>query len=230
MNNRYLGLFLLCLAFASCKPSKKEDPKAPQKLAKAVLIEPENNKVCVGGPASDGMVNIRFRWMSESSDDEFLLQIKDLISGEVLTRSTTARELSVPLYKGVPFSWNVVTRRSGESVDSDAWQFYSEGESQLTSPPFPAGKMSPEYGAYIDLPVSGIINLKWNASDPDSDISAYDIYLSTSAQPALYKKAYKNSSVDVQDLRSGKKYYWKIVTHDQKGNSSVSAVSVFTIN
>ncbi len=79
--------------------------------------------------------------------------------------------------------------------------------------------------------VGGKINLSWQGSDADNDITSYDVYLGTAANTmALAKANVTDAFLNANIVVSGTVYYWKVVTKDAKGNTSDSGVFNFKVN
>jgi len=84
--------------------------------------------------------------------------------------------------------------------------------------------LSPEIGKII---TGKNAELKWEASDPDGDILTYNLYLSNSATPELYKEGIEKKFIDVELSEYGT-YYWMIETVDNKGGKTNSPIWNFT--
>lgn len=225
---KHLLLFLLCLAVLSCKkPVKIIDPPT-----KAALSLPANNEACTSGtPVSSTLSSIVFKWTASQNAESYDLTIKNLETGVTTTQSTTALELPVTLARNMPYSWSVTAKSSkiATTAVSDVWKFYNVGEATSAFAPFPADMVTPKMAARI-TPVAGKINLDWTGSDVDNDILNYDIYLGTTATPALLKPAQVDSALPDVTVTAGNTYYWKVITRDNKGNTSDSGVYVFYTN
>lgn len=62
-------------------------------------------------------------------------------------------------------------------------------------------------------------------------IFSYDIYLGTSVTSIpLIKSNITDMFLNGNAVISGATYYWKVVTHDSKGNTSDSGVLSFKVN
>ena len=72
------------------------------------------------------------------------------------------------------------------------------------------------------------ITLQWNGNDVDNDITAYDIYFSSSNPPILDVSSITENELTVS-VSPGTIYYWKVLTYDSAGNSSDSGVYQFRI-
>jgi hypothetical protein len=70
--------------------------------------------------------------------------------------------------------------------------------------------------------------LHWTCSDPDGDSMKYDVYLDSTNTPGIVSSQQSKVVYSPDTLVSSKKYYWKIVARDGKGDSSVSPVWNFT--
>ncbi len=76
--------------------------------------------------------------------------------------------------------------------------------------------------------ISYLPNLQWNCTDPDNDKIFYDVYLDESTNPTtLIANHIENSSFNLKDLVSGKKYYWKVIALDSKGGNAESDIWSF---
>ncbi len=84
------------------------------------------------------------------------------------------------------------------------------------------------------LPLNGSIGqfintiLSWSCSDPDGDILTYDIYFGTSTPPPQVATAQSDTTYDPGTLNDSTTYYWKVVAHDNYGNTTVGDVWEFT--
>ncbi len=225
---KHLLLLLLCLSALSCKkPAKVIDPPT-----KAVLSLPANNEACISGTiTSPTLSSILFKWVAAQNTESYELTIKNLESGVTTTQTTTATELAVTLTRNVPYSWFVTAKSTkiATTAVSDTWKFYNVGEAASAFAPFPADLTFPKMAQRV-TPTSGKISLTWAGSDVDNDILNYDIYLGTNASPALIKAAQVGLSLPNVDVSAGTTYYWKVITRDNKGNTSDSGIYVFYTN
>lgn len=225
---KHLLLFLLCLAVLSCKRT----PKVIDPPTKAVLSLPANNEACTSGaPVSSTLSSIVFKWAASQNAESYELTIKNLESGVITTQTTTAVELPVTLARNMPYSWFVTAKSSkiATTAVSETWKFYNVGEATSAFAPFPAEIVTPKMAARI-TPVGGKISLDWTGSDVDNDILNYDIYLGTTTTPPLLKAAQVDSALPDVTVTAGTTYYWKVITRDNKGNTSDSGIHVFYTN
>lgn len=225
---KHLLLCLLCLAIISCKkPVKVIDPPT-----KAVLSLPTNNEACTSGTITSATLSsIVFKWNASQNAESYELTIKNLETGVTSTQTTTALELAVPLTRNMPYSWFVTAKSSkiATTAVSEIWKFYNAGEALSSFAPFPADMVTPKMAQRI-TPSAGKITLDWTGSDVDNDILNYDIYLGTTATPAVIKTAQVDSALPDVAVASGTTYYWKVITRDSKGNTSDSGIYIFYTN
>lgn len=231
MRKSFLILFMLAgILLASCGGDDETSgtPQAPQ------LVFPENNSECLEGVVSSTNPNIstiEFRWQASSNASGYTLNIQNLITGARITESTTATAIPVELVRGQPYSWNVVANsNTSSSLSSDTWKFFNAGEGVSSYAPFPADLVYPRSGANISLNGSSSLELRWEGADVDNDISAYEVLFSTSDPPENNIGGNGPSQTFiVNELQTGTTYYWRVITTDEAGNSSVSEVSQFHI-
>lgn len=208
-----------------------QPPEAPQ------LVFPENNSECLEGVVSStnpDLSTIEFRWNAASNANSYRLNIENLLTGEGFTRTTSSSSLEVELSRATPYSWYVVALSSSndnESAQSETWKFYNAGEGITSYAPFPAELLYPRSGASLNLNGSGILELRWDGADTDNDISGYEVLLDTQSPPTTsIGSNLPSENINVTDLQASTTYYWRVITTDDDGNSSVSEVSEFYIN
>lgn len=207
--------------------------KSPESPEKPILVFPANNQVCTSGTViSATESSINFRWNKSANTDIYELNIKDLKTNTVAIYTVNTNQLVVPLQRGVPFSWYVVSKSNkvSETVQSDIWKFYNEGVGLVSHPPFPAEDLKPSYNQNV-FASGGVVNLSWKGSDPDDDLARYEIYLGTTENPPkLANGSTTNMFLNNVQINSGAIYYWKVVSIDLMGNSSETAVFRFKVN
>jgi hypothetical protein len=93
--------------------------------------------------------------------------------------------------------------------------------------PYEAYDPAPEDGATnINPDISG---LNWDGDDPDNDPITYDVYFGTSTPPPKVADNMTEASYYIPyTLKFGTKYYWKIVTWDDYGDSTAGPVWSFS--
>ncbi len=70
-------------------------------------------------------------------------------------------------------------------------------------------------------------NLSWQDSDPESDPLIYDVYLGTSSTPPLVISGRDQANYDPGEMLDSTMYYWRIVAHDDHGNSTSGPLWTF---
>lgn len=201
----------------------KKDPIA------AALVFPNANSECTEGtnktPAES---TIKFEWTPGAGSDYYGLIVKNLTSGLSTTYSTSKSFYELQLARGTAYSWNVISSSSASTVKvtSETRKFYNAAEGKSSYAPFPAEAVSP----IMNESVSGTsVTLDWTASDVDNDIINYEIFLGTTSNPVSFKKEEVDSILKNVAVASGTTYFWKIITKDSKGNTSVSEVFKFNV-
>ena len=112
---------------------------------------------------------------------------------------------------------------------SQVWNFYLESVSQLSYLPFPAELKSPDNNSTVSL-VQNKLNLIWNGSDLDNDISHYSLKFRIGENElSIIEENIKENSLEIS-LLPNTKYYWQIITFDYKGNNSFSQIYNFSTN
>ena len=198
-----------------------DPPPTPQKPSKAVLSKPANNTECLEVDA------VKFEWNSSENTTSYTLNIKNLLTNEIISNTSTSTSAEITLEKGFPYSWQVISTNTTNFVaESDKWKFYLSGEALKNHAPFPAEILTPKPGSSVS---SGSVSLSWSFSDIDAnDTHSFDLYLD---QDDATKKIISNYSAKTRtvSLDTPGVYYWRVVTKDNHGSSSDSGISTFTV-
>jgi hypothetical protein len=198
-----------------------DPPPTPQKPGKSVLGKPANNTECLEVDA------VKFEWNSSENTTSYTINVKNLLTNEIVSNTTTSTSVDITLEKGNPYSWYVISTNSTSLVtESDKWKFYLSGEALKNHAPFPAEILTPKPGASVS---SGSVSLSWTFSDIDAnDTHSFDIYLD---QNDATKKIISNYGAKKRtvSLNTPGVYYWRVVTIDNHGTSSDSGISTFTV-
>lgn len=205
------------------------EPVSGMPPSSATLIFPDNNTECNEGEIiSDNSSRVVFRWTASANTDSYTLNIKNLETSMSSSLNTISNEFAVPILRGAPYSWSVISKSNGNSqtAESEVWKFYNAGLPQESHPPFPAEAINPAMGSNT---VSGTITLEWLGADVDNDIASYDILLDTVNPPITLAGNSTTNSMNV-DVDSGNIYYWKVITTDVVGNASDSEIFQFVVN
>jgi len=75
------------------------DPPGPVAPSAATLSKPANNSECLEVDA------VKFEWNKSDNTDSYTLVIKNLLTSEAISQTTTSTSAEVTLTKGYPYSW-----------------------------------------------------------------------------------------------------------------------------
>lgn len=223
---KFFAIITLLVA-SSCS---KDDPAPAPAPEAANLIYPLNNEACEPGSIeSDTRATVLFDWNKSANTTSYRIFYKNLDTDEELSESTSIDSREITLTRETQYSWYVVSSSSSSdaTAKSEVWQFYLSGDGEVNHVPFPATLTSPEFEEVL---TGTAVTLTWEGSDIDNDILNYDVYLDENMDPTTKVGDAITDSELLQNLSSGKTYYWKVVTRDEIGNSSNSIISKFSIN
>lgn len=228
MKKVLISTIFLSIIILSCS-SDDDAPTPPSAPSSASLVFPEEESECTAGQqVSNTESSITFRWNASQNTDSYELTVKSLSTGVSSNFKTASTSFAVTLNKGEGYSW-FVTSSSNEvqqTAQGETWRFYNAGDGIESYAPFPANIIAPASGHKFS---TGSVNLSWSGSDVDNDIIEYDIYLENENPPtAIIESDLSQESTTVTSLASNI-YYWKVITKDEAGNTSESAVYEFEI-
>ncbi|MFC0513390.1 hypothetical protein ACFFGT_04235 [Mucilaginibacter angelicae] len=218
----------LCLIMA-CHKKNNPTPTIPAP-DKASLTFPSQNAACTTGTIISAVQStVTLTWNTAANSDSYELGIKNLLTQTITYKNTTATHLTDTLDRNTPYSWFIVTKSkaSSDTTKSDVWKFYNAGPGTLTYAPFPADLVTPGFNHNVP---AGTVNLAWNGSSVDNDIAGYDVYFGTNTTPPLFKSNVTDMFLNAVTVTSATTYYWKVVTKDLIGNTSVSTIAQFKVN
>ena len=211
MKKNIFTISLLSVLLISCGGGGTDDgggpvdPPAPQKPSKSVLSKPDNNSECLEVDA------VKFEWNSSNNTTSYTINVKNLITNEISTNTTTSTSVEITLTKGYPYSWQIISSNSTSFVaESDKWKFYLSGEPLKNHAPFPAEIITPKPGSSVN---SGQIQLSWSFSDIDSnDTHVFDIYIDKVDGSSILVKNWgaTKRSLTLSDPGT---YYWLSLIH-----------------
>ncbi len=220
-------LAILCgLLILSCK---KDSPRPPEA---ALLSFPLRNSECTTGvDLNETTSQVEFKWLQANDAKTYELRVTNTASEITQTVSTESLSAKLPLTKGSPYSWVVLTRNTEtmETATSAIWQFYNAG-AETTYAPFPAQLVAPQSGATAIEDINNEVELDWSGADVDNDIAGYEVYFGTETPPVeLIASPSAGTSKIKVSVTPGSVYYWKILTRDSEGNSSDSGIFTFRV-
>jgi len=195
----------------------------------STLVFPLNNSECLAGTAVSATESkVSFEWNAADNADSYTLYVKNL-NTQITTQynAGVATSMEITLIKGTPYSWYVVSKSAATNTTpttSEKWKFYNAGNGVVNYAPFPAEVIAPLMSISISATT---VNFQWEASDVDSDIVDYKVYLDTNHNPSTLIGTVTSKNLNNIAVASNKSYYWKVVTKDSAGNTSHSAVFQF---
>ena len=224
MKKYYVLLIFFMLVF-SCK--KKESPRPP---SAALLTFPLQNSECNTGVDLNATTSrVEFTWQASNDTETYELRVTNTTSNITQTLSTSGLFAQLPLVKGAPYSWSVVSRndKTDEIATSAVWQFYNAGFS-ISYAPFPAQVVYPVSGSRIIKDLNNEVELEWLGADIDGDIVGYEVYFGSVSPPG---ELVASPSVSIQrtkvDVVAHTTYFWKVISKDSEGNTSDSGIFTF---
>lgn len=195
----------------------------------SALLFPLNNSECLAGTSvSETESKINFEWNASENADSYIVYVKNLTTQLTFQYNAgTATSLEIQLTKGTPYSWYVVAKSSAANstnATSEKWKFYNAGNGVVNYAPFPADVIAPLMSSSIS---TAAVNFKWEASDIDSDIVEYKVYLGSNPTPTSLIGTVTTKNLDNITVTANTTYYWKVVTKDSAGNTSDSPIFQF---
>ncbi len=141
----------------------------------------------------------------------------------VSNQSTTTFDPS-PLSYSTIYFWKIVAWDNHDaSTQGSLWDFTTMDEPN--SPPYPPSDPVPADGA-TNVNVS--IVLGWTGGDPDGDEVTYDVYFGVTTPPLKISSNQSIPSCDPGMLEYETIYYWRIVSWDNHGLSTIGSIWQFT--
>jgi len=222
-----MRIFLVIMCGSIVMGCGKDSPKPPEA---ALLSFPLQNSECTTGVDLNITTSqVEFKWLAAKQTKTYELSVTNTVSNITQMVSTQSISAKLPLEKGAPYSWFVVSRNSKteETATSAIWQFYNAG-AQTTYAPFPAQIVTPKSGASVVRDINNEVVLEWSGADVDNDIVGYEVYFGSETP---LENLVASPSVSVTDIAvsvaSDTVYYWKIITEDGEGNTSDTGVYSF---
>jgi hypothetical protein len=193
-----------------------------------VLSAPQNNSECITGVEVNATQStVTFEWQAVEGNQNYFVYVKNLETQSTLQyNAANNTSQQVTLEKGTPYSWYVRSNRASGTVQSETWKFYNSGDGISNYAPFPAELVAPAMSSSVYGPA---ITLQWTGDDLDNDIESYEVFFGTAALPTTSIHTGTQTSVNSVAVTSGNTYYWKVVTTDSAGNTSVSPVFQFKV-
>ncbi|WP_318310107.1 fibronectin type III domain-containing protein [Flagellimonas crocea] len=188
-------------------------------LQAVTLLIPENNSQCLGTELGSGLISVQLDWEDVDGMNSFLLEYEDVVTGTQFTELTEASSTILDLEPGTLYRWKVtVTDGFGNSKTSEEFTFYTEGLSEANHVPFP-----PNLGV-IDNG-DNTVDLSWQSSDLDDDISHYKVFFSPNDPPDEVISGTDQTSTTI-GVEPNMEYFFKVIVYDENGNFSSNGISL----
>ena len=229
-------VFVLVMLVSCSKGSDSpKEETLPLNPTAPTLIYPNNNEPCLDAISlNDSQSQIAFNWNQSDNTDNYTLIITNLSTNDTQEIPVSFPPYTATLSKAEPFAWKV--RANGETgstpAESDRWKFYLSGDAQTSYAPFPAELLTPQASSTVSANNDGEITLSWIATDVDSDIATYTLFMDTDdASTEVTQLPYTSGNILYNiAVESNQTYRWRIVTLDQTGNTSDSGTYGFRVN
>ncbi|CAL2101107.1 conserved protein of unknown function [Tenacibaculum sp. 190130A14a] len=230
MNFRILyNLVFVSVLFISCGGGGGSDDVAPTPPSKATLIFPEENSECnEGTQVSATQTTVNFDWSDATNATNYEITIKNLTTGTSVKHTSSTSNKAITINRATPYSWFVVSKNDGsETATSNTWKFYNAGDAESSHAPFPADLVKPTMGSSFNSTTTSVV-LEWTGSDIDNDLKQYSILMNTTSPPTTALNTTSSNSLEV-NVSTNNTYYWRVITEDEKGNTSTSEIFQFKI-
>ncbi|SES04165.1 hypothetical protein [Pedobacter rhizosphaerae] len=223
-------IFSIALALSTLFSCKRTQVEIPPPTA-ATLIVPARNEACSTGLIlTPSQSSVSFSWSATDNTGAYEVNVKNLLTGKVISKKTESTSTSFALDVNTPYSWFVVSYAVSDSrkISSETWKFYNSGPGISSYAPFPAEVVFPIIGQDVGFG-QGQVRLEWKGMDVDQDIAGYDVYFGTSNNPGLLSGNLQSMLLENVKISANTTYYWKVVTKDKRGNTSDSGIFQFKV-
>ncbi len=209
-----------------------DDPVVIPAPTVATLVFPEDVTECNTGvvdPNDDTKSTVTFQWNASQNTDRYTVTVTNLNTSSSTFANSDTNEVAILIDRGTPYSWFVTSRATAttETADSAIFRFYNEGAGIENYAPFPAEAVAPGRGATI--PTATMVTLEWTGSDIDDDITSYEVFFGTDANPSTSVGSGAETTLTDMLVTEGVTYYWTVVTTDSAGNTSTSEIFEFKV-
>ena len=134
------------------------------------------------------------------------------------TDSSGNAELFItPVTTGILFV--TVTKHNYNAYLDDIVVNLPDGSPYLPTDPLPENEAGP---VFLNT------DLRWSGGDPEEDPVTYDVYFGTTSPPSLVETLLSDEFFNPGPLDYAHVYYWRIVTHDDNGHSTIGPIWSFT--
>ncbi|MBI5325845.1 MAG: carboxypeptidase-like regulatory domain-containing protein, partial [Ignavibacteriae bacterium] len=187
---------------------------------KPVILSPDEGTIINGN-------EVQLEWSCTDPDNDNLtydiLMDTIVVVGKLIYQNITPNKVVVKnLISGKTYYWKIIAKdKSDLSSESNIYSFIVIINHNPNEPVL----LSPVDGAIISKTYS---QLNWSCYDPDNDNLTFDVYLDTNIfVEKIINTNITQTRITVNNLISGKTYYWKIIAKDNSGASSESDIYSF---
>jgi hypothetical protein len=228
-------VFVLIMLVSCSKGSDAPEEVLPLEPSAPTLIYPNNNEPCLDAVSlNDSQSQIAFNWNQSDNTDNYTLVITNLSTNDTQEIPVSFPPYTATLSKAEPCAWKVIANGETGSTpaESDRWKFYLSGDAQTSYAPFPAELLTPQASSTVSANNDGEITLSWIATDVDSDIATYTLFMDTNdASTEVIQLSYQSGNMQYNiAVETNQTYRWRVVTLDQTGNTSDSGIYGFRVN
>ncbi|WP_075780375.1 PQQ-binding-like beta-propeller repeat protein [Marinitoga sp. 1137] len=214
----WLGMILILLAGCFLRNTAPLKPYEPF---------PANNSTNVA-------TEITLKWNCQDSDNDKLLYNVYLSESN---GNLTPVEVDYPkteikytnLHPDTLYKWKVVAKDNrGGITEGPIWYFKTISEKEKENDVYKNLEivfLTPENGQTISQ--TDEATLEWKMNKDDFKVKEYSIYFGDNPIPPLVKEHYKEKYFYLSHLKSGKRYYWKIISYGEDGGFVESKTQYF---
>lgn len=133
-------------------------------------------------------------------------------------------ENNAPWYRIMKYDLSNIHRGYGTKLYGRSIRCLMDNSTQNQPPSQPISPLPVDSSSIQILTV----NLQWSGSDPEGDPLTYDVYFGTDTIPPLVSSAISDTTYDPGLLDYDSTYHWKIVAHDDQGNTTEGDTWLFS--
>jgi hypothetical protein len=132
-------MLLFALIITSCGGGKKNNPDPVINPTASLLIFPDKDAACIiGDNTSATQSTVTFKWQNAQTADSYDVTIKNLVNGNIITKTAASAQVNVLLALNTPYAWFVTSKvkNNNNTATSDTWRFYNSGPGVSAYAPF----------------------------------------------------------------------------------------------
>ncbi|HBJ81196.1 hypothetical protein [Pseudothermotoga sp.] len=183
------------VSFKTAMIGENRAPNTPQ------LISPPDG-------AQSLEIPVNLQW-SCSDPDEDNLTYEVYLEDHLESTTSDSSYILSNLSPNTTYRWYLKVSDGTNQITGPVWEFTTKGIPN--NPPEQPANPSPEDNSNV---YQTEVTLSWSCFDQDNDKLFYNVYFGESSNPPLIRQNIENSAVVIQDLETGKRYFWKVVATD----------------